>query len=136
LIQTFHPDHYCLRFVKSHDYEGFYGKEIRFRQMMHYPPFTRMALILVRDESLETAARAINSVSQILRAVANPELRILGPALSPLSKLKNEYRFQLIIKSKSQQALKHALRYALKKSELEGVRMQRIHVDIDPQNLM
>jgi primosomal protein N' (replication factor Y) len=40
LIQTFHPEHYCLKLVAQHDYEGFFEKEIRFRKMMHYPPFT------------------------------------------------------------------------------------------------
>ena len=67
LIQTFHPEHYCLKLVAQHDYEGFFEKEIRFRKVMHYPPFTSLANLLVRDRNLEKAAHLINSIGKIVQ---------------------------------------------------------------------
>jgi primosomal protein N' (replication factor Y) (superfamily II helicase) len=136
LIQTFHPEHYCLKFVAQHNYEGFYEKEIRFRKVMHYPPFTAMANVLVRDPNLETAAGIINTFAEIFQKLAVGQIRILGPALSPLAKLKGKHRFNLMMKSSSRQLLRETLRVCLKRAEEKGVDIRRIHIDIDPVDLM
>ncbi len=136
MIQTFHPEHYCLKLVAQHNYEGFYEKEIRFRKMMYYPPFSSMANILVRERHVGGAAKLINAFGKILRAVAGEQMRILGPTLSPLAKLKGEHRFQLMIKAKSRSQLRETLKECLKRANTEGLETGRIHIDIDPQNLM
>ena len=50
LVQTINPDHYAVRMAAAQDYQAFYEKELNFRRMMHYPPFTAMANLLVRSE--------------------------------------------------------------------------------------
>ena len=65
LIQTYYPEHYCLKLVTLHDYEGFYEKEIRFRQFMHYPPFGYLAGIQVRGRSLNGARGRSGSAGTI-----------------------------------------------------------------------
>jgi primosomal protein N' (replication factor Y) len=57
LIQTINPDHYAIRMAAAQDYQTFYEKELQFRRMMHYPPFSAMANILVRSEQQEQAMR-------------------------------------------------------------------------------
>ncbi|HET9318247.1 MAG TPA: primosomal protein N', partial [Bryobacteraceae bacterium] len=47
LVQTINPDHYAIRMAAAQDYQAFYEKELNFRRMMHYPPFTAMANLLV-----------------------------------------------------------------------------------------
>jgi primosomal protein N' (replication factor Y) (superfamily II helicase) len=136
LIQTFHPEHYCLKLVAQHDYDGFFEKEIRFRKMMHYPPFTSLANVLVRDRDIDKAAHRINGIGKIVQKLAAGEMRLLGPALSPLARLKNEHRFQLLIKAKSRTQLREVLRQSLKRAEEEGLETSKIHIDIDPQNIM
>lgn len=136
LIQTFHPEHYCLKFVAQHDYEGFFEKEIRFRKMMHYPPFTSLANVLVRDRNLDKAASLINSIARIVQKFAAGQMRLLGPALSPLAKLKSEHRFQLLIKAKTRLQLRQVLKQSLKLAEEEGLETGKIHIDIDPQNIL
>jgi primosomal protein N' (replication factor Y) (superfamily II helicase) len=136
LIQTFHPEHYCLRFVAQHNYEGFYEKEIRFRKTMHYPPFSGMANILARDRNLEVAAKSLNNFGKILQRLADGQMRILGPTASPLAKLKNQHRFQLLVKSKSRLKLRETLRQVLNQGEAEGLDTNRIHIDIDPVNIL
>jgi len=136
LIQTFHPEHYCLKLVAQHDYEGFFEKEIRFRKMMHYPPFTSLANLLVRDRNLDKAAHLISSIGKIVQKLAAGQMRLLGPALSPLAKLKSEHRFQLLIKARSRQQLREVLKQSLKLAEKEGLETNKLHIDIDPQNIM
>jgi len=136
LIQTFHPEHYCLKLVAQHDYDGFFEKEIRFRKVMHYPPFTSLANLLVRDRNLEKAASLINNIGKIVQDLAAGKVRLLGPAISPLAKLKSEHRFQLLIKARTRQQLREVLKQSLTRAEKEGVDTGKLHIDIDPQNIM
>jgi len=136
LIQTYFPEHYCWQFVRKHDYEGFFEKELKFRKLMHYPPFTAMANILSRDRNLDRAVRLINSFAEILSRLANTDTRILGPALSPLAKLKNEHRYQVLVKAKSRTGLKDLLQNCLAQGEKLGSDLSRLQIDIDPINIM
>src|SRR5207253_7174776 len=49
LIQTINPDHYAVKYASMQDYQGFYEKEIQFRRLMRYPPFSALANVLVRS---------------------------------------------------------------------------------------
>jgi primosomal protein N' len=93
LIQTINPDHYAIHMAAAQDYRAFYEKELQFRRMMHYPPFSAMANILVRSEQQEH-----------FLTPAPEKIRILGPAEAPVTRLKNEYRYQFPIKAASRTA--------------------------------
>ncbi len=136
LIQTFFPEHYCLKYVLQHDYEGFYEKEVKFRRFMHYPPFSGLAVVQARDKSLDAAARAINQAAKLLRSVVNDRTRLLGPTLAPLARIKSEHRFQIIIKSENRKHLNTILKGCLAEAERLGVDLRRVHIDVDPVNLM
>ena len=66
LIQTINPDHYAMRMAAAQDYQAFYEKELQFRRMMHYPPFSAMANILVRGEQQEEALRLSTELGHFL----------------------------------------------------------------------
>ena len=136
LIQSYCPEHYCFRFVTSHDYQGFYEKEIQFRRFMHYPPFTALALVLVRDKNLASATDTIGRFAELLQGARGPQTRILGPTQSPLARIRSEHRFQLLIKSRSRSQLRALLRNTLHQARNRGLDMRRIHIDIDPVDLM
>ena len=136
LIQTYYPDHYCLKFVTLHDYVGFYEKEIHFRQFMRYPPFTALANILVRDKNLDSVTRSINCLGNLLTQNVDESMRILGPTMSPLARIKQEYRFQLIVKSKSRTRLKQVIQECLSKGAERGLELRKVHIDMDPVSLM
>ena len=136
LIQSFCPEHYCFGFVTSHDYRGFYEKEIQFRRFMHYPPFTALALVLVRDRNLPAATETIGRFAELLQAARGPQTRILGPTQSPLARIRSEHRLQLLIKSRSRSQLQALLRKTLRQAQTQGLDLRRVHVDIDPVDLM
>lgn len=136
LIQSYCPEHYCFHFVTSHDYQGFYEKEIQFRKFMHYPPFTALALVLVRDKNLAAATMTIDHFAKLLQGARSQQTRVLGPTQSPLARIRSEHRLQLLIKSKSRSHLQALLRKTLREAQTQGLDLRRIHIDIDPVNLM
>jgi primosomal protein N' (replication factor Y) len=135
LVQTINPDHYAIRFAAAHDYQGFYDKEIHFRRMMRYPPFSAMANVLVRAERQEAAMRMSAELGMIMTPM--PEnLKIMGPAEAPVPRLKNEFRYQFLIKAANRKALNELLQ------QIRGFAIQRkwgataLVIDVDPLTLM
>jgi primosomal protein N' (replication factor Y) len=137
LIQTYYPEHYALRHASGQDYEGFYKEEIRFRSQLSYPPFVVLASILIKHTDQESAIRNANLVRNSLDAAnADKACRILGPAPASISRLKNEYRMQILVKSSSRKALRETLEMGLHLAEENGAEMRHIYTEIDPVNLM
>ena len=138
LIQSYCPDHYCFRFITSHDYHGFYEKEIRFRRFMHYPPFTVLAMILVKHRRADIASEIISRFANLLHKQKFPknEIRILGPTQSPLAMIRSEHRFQILIKSRKRSQLQKILKTCSYQAQNKGIDISRIHIDIDPVNVM
>ncbi len=137
LIQTYYPEHYALKHAKEQDYEGFYAEEIKFRKRLGYPPFFVLALILIKHRDHSYASKNANMLRRSLDA-ANTErqARVLGPAPASLSRLKNEFRLQIILKGVSRRALRETLDIALADAESRGCDLRTINVEIDPVNLM
>ncbi|MEO8573276.1 MAG: primosomal protein N' [Pyrinomonadaceae bacterium] len=137
LIQTYYPEHYALRHACDQDYEGFYNEEIRFRSQLSYPPFVVLASILIKNTDEQVASTNANIVRNSLDA-ANPEkaCRILGAAPASISRLKNEYRMQILIKSSSRKKLRETVEMGLHLAEENGADMRHIYTEIDPVNLM
>jgi primosomal protein N' (replication factor Y) (superfamily II helicase) len=132
LIQTYHPYHYALRHACAQDYEGFYDEELRYRQNHSYPPFVALASLLVhgpdlgkvRNDSLELR-KQLDLVNQ------ERKCRVLGPAPAPLSRLKGEHRFQLLIKSRSRKDLREVADAAMR-----AVNLRSVNLEIDPVSIM
>jgi primosomal protein N' (replication factor Y) len=114
LIQTSSPDHYSIQSSLFDDYEAFFEEEIKFRQLMSYPPFVHMVEVLFQGENLRTLARKSREFSSFIRKNAR-ELEILGPALTAVTKLRGRSRIQLILKAKKRKDLDVALLPALRK---------------------
>ena len=137
LIQTYHPEHYALRYAVEQNFEKFYDHEIRFRQRMSYPPIVALASVLIRHQDLETAQRQAAILKQSLDAVnTDKSVRIIGPASASIARLKNEYRLQIILRSQSRKKLRETLDAALDQAAAIGGDLRRYHVEIDPLNLL
>jgi primosomal protein N' (replication factor Y) len=100
IIQAFDPDHYGIRPVKNHDYEAFYAEELRHRSALSYPPFGQLVHARVSAEDEGTASAACATLAAALRSdPAAAGVELLGPAPSPLARLRGRYRFQLLLKA-------------------------------------
>ncbi|MFN6964951.1 MAG: primosomal protein N' [Pyrinomonadaceae bacterium] len=137
LIQSYYPEHYALRHAKAQDYEGFYKEETRYRERMGYPPYSALAMILIRHADLGHAKETADQYRRCLdRANADKVCRILGPAPASLARLKGEYRVQILIKSANRRRLRETIDLASAAAESAGLDMRIIHVEIDPVNLL
>ena len=93
LIQTFYPEHYAIQDAVRQDYLSFYERELNFRRMMAYPPFTSLANVIVRDANLENAIRWSRRLSEYFAPHDEKGVRVMGPASAPLARLKKEHRY-------------------------------------------
>ncbi|HLA11964.1 MAG TPA: primosomal protein N' [Pyrinomonadaceae bacterium] len=137
LIQTYHPDHYALKHASRQDYLGFYRDEIRHRQNHSYPPFVSLASMLIHGAELGLVRSDALALRKELDA-ANSEraCRILGPAPAPLARLKKEFRYQVLIKSRSRRTLREVSRLAINAVAKQGVNPRSINLNIDPVSML
>lgn len=137
LIQTYYPEHYALRHAREQDFEAFFTEEMRYRKRMSYPPFVVLASILIKHEDYK---HALENGQLLKKCLDNANLekacRILGVAPASLSRLKGQYRLQILIKSESRQKLRELLDFGLAEAETSGCDLRIIHVEIDPVSLM
>jgi len=136
IVQSYYPDHYAIQFGARQDYEGFYEQELRFRRLMHYPPFTALANLVVRDRRLAVAIGYARRLQEFFSRQAAEGLRVLGPAQAPLARLKKDYRFQFLLKAGERRILQQTLRAALAFAQREKIPPGALLVDVDPISLM
>jgi primosomal protein N' (replication factor Y) len=137
LIQTYHPEHYSLLCAKEQNYEEFYRREIVFRRTMHYPPFSALINVLIHDKDYDRANTAAAEFARELRLAAlESGIRVLGPAPAAISRIKNEYRFQVLIKAQSRVRAREALDVAMDRVASAGHNSRSISIEVDPVNLM
>ena len=135
LVETHYPEHYAIQHAAKQDYLSFYEKEAHFRRMLHYPPFTALASILVRDKKIENAIRWSRALAGYFAPFEDRGVKILGPAAAPLARLRQEYRFQFLLKSPQRSALSQALSGALDFCAKKEVPETAVIVDVDPASL-
>jgi primosomal protein N' (replication factor Y) (superfamily II helicase) len=135
LVETHYPEHYAIQHAAKQDYLAFFEKEAHFRRMLHYPPFTALASVLVRDRKIENAIRWSRSLAEYFAPFENRGVKILGPAAAPLARLKKEYRFQFLLKSPQRSALSKALSGALDFCAAKEIPETAVIVDVDPASL-
>ena len=136
IIQTFNPDHYAIRHAQNHDYLSFYEEEIRQRQTLLYPPFSQIVnlrLSSAREDLLVKTAREMGADARNLSARLDPEAEIIGPAPSPLSKIRGQYRWQMLIKGPRIRTLQQIASALVEK---HATACFRLTIDVDPENFM
>jgi primosomal protein N' (replication factor Y) len=135
LIQTINPDHYAVRHAAAQDAQAFYTQELHFRQAMRYPPFSALANILLRSEKQEEAARMSSEVAHLL--TPPPEnIKVIGPAEAAVARLKNEFRYQLLIKAKDRRALNSTLQRLRAYATERKWQATALVIDVDPLSLL
>ncbi len=136
LIQTYYPEHYAIQDAVKQDYAAFFERELHFRRMMAYPPFTSLANVIVRDTSLEKTIRWARQLSEYFSPHDDRGVRILGPATAPLARLKKEHRFQFLLKSPKRSVLTKLLGGAMAYCEAKEIPDTAVLVDMDPLSLL
>ena len=136
IVQTRHPQHHALVWSARHDVEGFLREELELRRAPPYPPEVHLVNLVVSgpDETL-TAAGAAELADWCHALVARHELEVmvLGPAPCPLAKIKDRWRWHVLLKGQ-QEVLGRIVRYAATRLPRAG--KTRIVIDRDPVSLL
>ena len=100
-IQTFNKDHYAISYALTNDYLGFYHQEMQIRKKLAYPPFFYLCVIRIIGIDYNKTSQKAGAIAKYLKNTLN--VTILGPATANPFKIKNKYRFQIILKYKNLQ---------------------------------
>jgi primosomal protein N' (replication factor Y) len=162
LIQTFTPDHPCITLAAKHDFVSFAGMELAHRREHRYPPYERMARLIVRSEKEDAACQFADQLAAAFKEAVTratvaavgrqesspgadapaarsahgkgPSVRLLGPAECPVFRLNNFYRFHFQIQSDNSALLHEVIRNVLAVAKPpSGVEFQ---VDVDPYSML
>jgi primosomal protein N' (replication factor Y) len=132
-LQTHQPEHPVMRALIAGDREAFYASEIALREQTHYPPFGRLASLLVSGPDKHAAE---SHARQLAAAAPHDEaVRVLGPAEAPLALVRGRYRFRLLVKSPRGFDLSAYLRQWLAAAPKAKGKIKR-EVDVDPQSFL
>ncbi len=139
VFQTYNPEHPSVRFAITHNSSGFLEEELELRKSLDQPPFSRFISFrangLNEKKTRDFARRMERTASRFLLKLPPGSLRVLGPSEAPIYKLRNRFRWQMILVSKNLGLLRNyasALHDSLKK-HASGIKLV---VDIDPYDFM
>lgn len=142
IVQTYNPDHYSIRFAAAHDFQGFWAAESALRKEHGYPPFGHLIRVVLADPKEETAREGATRLAETLREAqgvsssagraGDAGWEVLGPAPAPVTRLKDLYRWQLMLKGQQGLELRTVLNEALSRFESSTRHHFILGVDVDP----
>jgi len=145
IIQTYAPHHYSIRAAREQDYARFIRRELELRRELSYPPFAKLAMVRIEGADADAvsriaaaAAHALARAADAYRRTASPDtIRVLGPAPAPIERIKQRYRWQVMVKSENLTALRTALS-AMQASLARRARDSNVYlgIDIDPVRML
>ena len=139
LVQTYDPEHHAIKFAARHDVNGFIERELRDRKELAYPPFSRMALTRVDSLDETEAHEATALLARAARAAARTgevgAVTVLGPTPAPIAKVRNRFRYRIMLRSTSREHLRRAT-LAIHAAIAQLPRSVRVAIDVDPVGLL
>ena len=133
IIQTFNPDHYAISLTKYNDYLKFYEKEMAIRRQLKYPPYFYLCNIRISGED---SAYIFNEALKIKRSLDRNlnNFIILGPSSSSLFKINNIFRYNIILKYKSDLGLREVLEKII--DHYKTNKKIKVDVDFNPSQML
>ena len=137
VIQTYAPEHYSIMHATRHDYPSFYREEMLQRRRTGYPPYFRLVLITFSHEEVPVVVKAAHLVADYLRPRLAETTILLGPVASPIARVKDRFRFQIMLKYRDESRLQDLLAQATAAFE-EWNKQQKVlmTIDVDPYVLL
>ncbi len=136
VLQTYNPDNPVLRFATKYDYEGFFEREISLRKTTSYPPYATIVRVMVESDDEEKGVEALRKVYEGLSALKEREsdaFLFFNKMKSPIKRLKNKFRFQVLMRIdyKREDVLNQIYELSLPVSDKNAL----VYVEINPGNL-
>jgi primosomal protein N' (replication factor Y) len=137
IVQALNPEHYAIQSAIGHDGEGFYRQELEFRREAGYPPFAFLAAFSISgtaEKPVEEQAEATARLFSRLKRELKLRIEVLGPAPSPLYRLRGRFRRQILLKAPTRNDLRRLIT-AWQTNRVSTPNVREF-VDIDPVDMM
>jgi primosomal protein N' (replication factor Y) len=131
-LQTVYPENSVLQSLLNNDRNGFIEFEKTTRRLLHYPPYGKLAALIVSGTDAKSVERAAANLGRT--APHTEHIEVLGPAPAPLYLLKDKYRYRLLLKTSRQINIQKVINEWLAMNKTTG--NIRVEVDIDPYSFM
>ncbi len=137
-IQTYNPEHYSIEFAKNNDYLSFYNHEITVRKQLVYPPFSHIFFIMFVSKNEKKIIKALFKLLDIMiKFNKNNQFEHIGPSPASISKIKNQYRWKIIVKGALEKNLRNYVLYCLDRlSESYDLSGININITLNPVYIM
>ncbi len=135
IIQTYNPDNFAIECAKKQNYEYFYNAEIHLRKQLKYPPFCDIIMFGISSINEKEVIEVSNFLYEKLKKY-NINGLVLKPIPAPIDKIKNRYRWRMIIKTKVNNELIEIINEVLNSFYEKKYKNTRVIVDINPNNLL
>jgi primosomal protein N' (replication factor Y) (superfamily II helicase) len=136
-VQTCTPGHPAVSAAVLHDENAFLEHELRERREAGYPPFARLVALLFSGPDAKEVERVATHVADVIRERAEADgVIVLGPAPQALAKLRNQFRWHVLLKAGSGNTLRAAAQHALEAAESSRARAVKVIVDVDPVEVL
>ena len=136
IIQTYSKGHHSITNAQTHDYNTFYVQEVADRRELVYPPFGRIIGILIQGENEPQVIRESNRFSELLKKYGH-NLIILGPVPSVIARVRNQFRWHIIVRGTHSKHLRETVQTSWHQWEREANRKNlHIKIDVDPIGMM
>lgn len=137
IFQTYNPEHYAITLAMDNNYTDFYEKEMQFRKFARYSPYYFHILFTVSAERIQDCLEATTDIHRTLVENVSENSIIIGPSPSPIERIKNKNRFQIILKYKREPSLIDVLNELDKKyTQIYKKTGLSLKIDVDPQYIM
>ena len=135
IIQTYNPDNFSIECSKEQNYDMFYNAEIKLRKQLKYPPFCDIILFGISGENEKNISSLIyKEMKDILKNLDNTSISIPMPA--PIDKIKNKYRWRIILKGIIEETLINLINEKLENIYKIASNKVRVIVDLNPTNML
>ncbi|HDY88291.1 MAG TPA: primosomal protein N' [bacterium] len=133
IMQTYNPDNYAVKTASKQDYESFAEMELKAREELNFPPFSRLLLIEMSSEDLRSLNKLSKDISDYLSENAPKGTEVLGPVEAPIARRKGRHRIHILIKTTKTRQIHYLIRQVID-SFSKG--KETINIDVDPIDLM
>ena len=139
IIQTYNPDNFSIECAKKQNYDLFFSTEIALRKQLKYPPFCDIILIGFSSSIEKEVIKVANTIHQYLKKRVETEnigIILYRAVPSPIDKIKNKYRWRILIKCKFDNDIINLINETLEKYYNLKFKNTRITIDLNPTNMM
>lgn len=137
VIQTYNPENFSIECAREQDYDSFYKIEIDLREKLKYPPFCDIILIGMTSSKEEEIIKVSDKLYHIIKKNSqNYSLLLTKPQPSPIDKIKNQYRWRMILKCKFNSSIVNLINSSLEELYKQKYKQTRITIDVNPNSMM